>query len=80
MDFPINMVIFHSYVSLPEGNILTVYLIPYCRGYAPCIHLHPGDFDFVPWPKNGQIDILDAFQHMLKASVTWKRTTETLQL
>lgn len=29
-----------------------------------------GDFDFVPWPKNGQIDILDAFQHMLKASVT----------
>jgi len=29
-----------------------------------------GDFDFVPWPKNGEIDILDAFQRMVKASVT----------
>ncbi|CAK9083244.1 3-1 [Durusdinium trenchii] len=28
-----------------------------------------GDFDKVPWPKNGEIDILDAFQGMLKASV-----------
>ena len=27
-----------------------------------------GDFDFVPWPKNGEIDILDAFQRMVKAS------------
>ncbi|CAK8997755.1 unnamed protein product [Durusdinium trenchii] len=29
-----------------------------------------GDFDFVPWPKNGEIDILDAFQRTVKASVT----------
>ena len=28
-----------------------------------------GDVDGVPWPKNGQIDILDAFQGMMKASV-----------
>jgi len=28
-----------------------------------------GDFENVPWPKNGEIDILDAFQGMLKASV-----------
>lgn len=31
----------------------------------------PGDFDFVPWPKNGEIDILDAFQRMVKASAPW---------
>jgi len=28
-----------------------------------------GDFDYVPWPKNGEIDIMDAFQRMVKASV-----------
>lgn len=28
-----------------------------------------GDFLDVPWPKNGEIDIMDAFQGMLKASV-----------
>ncbi|CAJ1426407.1 unnamed protein product [Effrenium voratum] len=28
-----------------------------------------GDFENVPWPKNGEIDIMDAFQGMLKASV-----------
>lgn len=28
-----------------------------------------GDFEDVPWPKNGEIDIMDAFQGMLKASV-----------
>jgi len=28
-----------------------------------------GDFDGVAWPKNGQIDLMDAFQGMVKASV-----------
>ncbi|CAJ1420300.1 unnamed protein product [Effrenium voratum] len=28
-----------------------------------------GNFDYVPWPKNGEIDIMDAFQRMVKASV-----------
>eukprot|EP00440_Ansanella_granifera_P067965 gb/GFBE01073729.1/.p1 GENE.gb/GFBE01073729.1/~~gb/GFBE01073729.1/.p1 ORF type:complete len:480 (+),score=85.88 gb/GFBE01073729.1/:1-1440(+) len=28
-----------------------------------------GDFDLVPWPRNGEIDILDAFQRMLKSSI-----------
>jgi len=28
-----------------------------------------GDFDYVPWPKNGEIDILDMFQRVAKAAV-----------
>mmetsp|Transcript_61818 Transcript_61818/g.109761 ORF Transcript_61818/g.109761 Transcript_61818/m.109761 type:complete len:814 (-) Transcript_61818:129-2570(-) len=28
-----------------------------------------GDFDYVPWPKNGEIDILDIFQRVAKVAV-----------